>query len=88
MAREGFVSQKQRAFVMAKLKKDGFPKPIKIRKTKNFFRARIVEPSKFQKGSFRTVDIGEKGRTVIVVGRPKGKETTSTQAVLIERRKR
>ena len=83
MARNGFVSARQRKFVMSKLKKEGFPRPIKIRKTKRFFRARIKEPSEFKKGSIRTIDPGKPGGTLIVIGRKKGKVTTSTQAVLI-----
>ena len=86
MARkEGFVSKAQQAVVMAKLRKEGYPKPLKIRQTKRFYRARITEPSKLKKGSLRTLDVGKKGGIVLVIGRKKGSVKTSTQSVLVER---
>lgn len=54
--------------------------------TKKYVRYRIQDPKKFQKGSFRTVDVGRKGHTKIIVGRPKGKTTTKVQAVIISRK--
>jgi len=56
-----------------------------IRFTKRYKRMRVEDPSKFQKGSFRTIDPGRVGHTRLVIGRLKGKKTTSTQAILVER---
>ena len=80
-----FVSEVQRKFVMAKLREKGFKqKPIKISGEGKYFRARILNPRKFQKGSFRVV--GRKGHSKIIVARPIGKRTTSTQAVIIPKK--
>lgn len=51
--------------------------------TKRYARYRIKSPSKFQKGTFKTIDVGRIGHTKIIIGRPKGQETTEAQAVLI-----
>lgn len=53
--------------------------------TKRYKRERVREPSLFQRGSFRTIDPGRKGGTKIIIGRLKGKKTTTTQAILRER---
>jgi len=83
-----FVSDAQRKAVMAKLKEGGFRQtPKKITAEGQFFRARMINPNKFQKGSFRTVDVGKKGHTKIVIARPIGKRITATQAVLIPKRR-
>ena len=82
-----FVSEVQRKFVMAKLREKGFKqKPIKISGEGKYFRARILNPRKFQKGSFRVVDSGRKMHTKIIVARPIGSSTTTTQAVLIPKK--
>lgn len=79
-----FVSDAQRKAVMSKLREEGFAqKPIKITKEANFYRARIEEPSKFQRKSFRTMDIGRKGHTRIIIAKPISKKTTRTQSILI-----
>lgn len=54
--------------------------------TKSYARYRLEEPSHFQKGSFRTLDVGRKGHTKVVIARPIGKSTTQTQAVLVARK--
>ncbi len=82
-----FVSDAQRKAVMVKLREKGFKQqPKKITAEGQFFRARIRNPNQFQKGSFRTVDVGKKGHTKIVIARPLRKRTTTTQAILIPKR--
>lgn len=72
---------------MAKLKEKGFRQnPIKISGEGKYYRARMINPKKFQKGSFRVVDVGKKGHTKIIVARPIGNTTTKTQAVLISKK--
>ncbi len=84
-----FASQKQRRYVMWKLKKEGFrKKPKEIGVTPTYFRARMKDPKEFKKGSLRTHDIGRKGGTKLIIGRPHGMTTTRTQSVLIERPKK
>lgn len=57
----------------------------KIDFTKDFARVRIKDPKRFQKKSFRTLDVGRPGGTKVVIGRLKGKVTTTTQSILIPR---
>ena len=82
-----FANRKQQAAVMIKLRKEGFTqKPMEIGVTKNYFRARLENPKKFQKGSFRVKDIGKKGDLKIIVARPKSSTKTRTQAVLVPKK--
>lgn len=60
-------------------------KYTKIDVSKDYARVRLKDPKLFEKGSFRTVDVGKKGRTKIVVGRLKGRRTTTRQSILIPR---
>ena len=53
--------------------------------TARYKRERIRKPSLFQKSSFRTIDPGRPGHTKLIIGRLKGKKTTTTQAILRER---
>ena len=53
--------------------------------TQRYKRERIREPRLFQKSSFRTIDPGRPRGTKIIIGRLKGKKTTTTQAILRER---
>lgn len=81
-----FANARQRKKVMMLLKKKGFKKkPLEIGVTPNYFRARMGNPYKFKKDSFRIVDVGRPGGTKIVVGREKGSNKTSLQSVLLER---
>jgi hypothetical protein len=59
--------------------------PIRTDITKNYIRRRMIDPNKFQKGSFRIIDPGRKGHTKLVIGRLKGSKTTTVQSVLQER---
>jgi len=43
------------------------------------FRIRVRPPSKFS--SLRTKDVGKKGGLMLIVGRQKGKRTTTTQSL-------
>lgn len=82
-----FASAKQRKYVMRKLKKEGFQKkPLEIGITKNYYRARLRQPNRFNRNSFKTIDIGKPGGTKIVIGRPIGGNKIRTQSVLIRRR--
>lgn len=75
----------QRKAVMAKLNQSGVrDKPIRIDVSKNFYRARIRNPTGFSK--LRWKDVGKPGHTRIIVGRLKGKTTTTTQSVIIPKR--
>jgi len=56
--------------------------------TPNYIRERHQDPKKFKRGSFRTVDPGKKGGTLIVVGKLKGNEKTSLQSILHENNQR
>jgi len=58
----------------------------KVHLTKRYARYRLKSPSKFRKGTFKTLDVGRKGHTKIIIGRPRGKETTEAQAILISRK--
>lgn len=81
-----FVSASQRKAVMRKLKQSGFRQtPKKISAEGQYFRARVEEPEKFQKGSFRTLDVGREGHIKTVIGRPIGKSTTATQSILVSK---
>lgn len=60
--------------------------PFKITETKNFIRLRIKDPGRFTKGSLRTTDPGRVGFTKVVIGRPKGKRKTATQAILFNKK--
>jgi hypothetical protein len=44
----------------------------------NFHSCRIRQPGEFEKGSFRNI---EKGGLQIIIGKLKGKTTTTTQAI-------
>lgn len=59
----------------------------KVHLTKRYARYRQVEPSKFIKGSFRTLDVGRPGHTKLIIGRLKGKKTTTVQSILKERKR-
>lgn len=72
---------------MAKLRKHRFAqKPLEIGVTDKYFRARVERPSMFVKSSFRTIDIGKKGNTKAVIGKPKGLGKTRLQSILIPRK--
>jgi len=43
----------------------------------NFHSCRLKDPKDFQKGSFRQI---KKGKLTLIIGRPEGKTTTTTQA--------
>ena len=45
------------------------------------YRVRILNPSQFSRRTFRTVDVGRKGGLKLIVGRLKGKNTTTIQAL-------
>lgn len=51
-----------------------------------FYHFRVEDPSKFQKGSFRTIDPGVPGHIKLIIGRPHGKKTTRTQSILVEKK--
>lgn len=53
-----------------------------------YFRERVMEPSKCQPGSLRTIDIGAKVGHKAVICRPKGLRTTRTQSILHPRNER
>jgi hypothetical protein len=60
----------------------------KPRLTKNYIRQRVVSPSKFTRGSFRTIDSGRVGKTKLVIGRLRAgphKGKTRVQAILYSR---
>ena len=83
-----FKSSAQRKAVFAKLKDKGFKqKPIKITQEGDFIRARIIHPSKFQKGTFRNIPAGRDNKegTRLIIARPKkgNSKTTRIQAILI-----
>ncbi len=78
-----FISGAQRKAVMAKLRKDGF-KANKLDRRGRTIRARQFPPSRCQRGSFRTIDIGRKGGTKAVICRPEGLGgKTRIQTVLV-----
>lgn len=52
-----------------------------IERKGNQFRVRVLDPKLFNKKTFRTLDVGRPGGLKLVVGRLKGKETTTTQAL-------
>lgn len=80
-----FVSEKQRKFVMMRLKQAGFIEtPIKIEARGRNFRARIKDPKLFKKKSFVTLDVGRKGKTQVIRGIPKGKTKFEAQSILVE----
>lgn len=62
--------------------KAGF-KTTKVDETPNYYRFRQVPPTKFKKGSFRTIDIGRKGYIKAVIAKPKSKKTTRIQSVIV-----
>lgn len=69
-----------------KYKKAGFKeRPKSVDVTKRLVRFRLREPREFQKGSFRTKDIGKPGNIKAVIARPKGMRTTKIQSVLVPR---
>ncbi len=81
-----FASARQRKKVMAILRGKGFHvRPKKISLEKNFYRARIEQPSKFKPGSFRTLDVGKKGGIEIVRAKPKNSDKFKTQTILVEK---
>lgn len=67
-----------------KIKEAGF-KTKKVDITEKHIRFRQESPSKFQKGSFRTLDVGRQGGMKLIIGRPKGKKTTRVQSVIYEK---
>lgn len=81
----GNLSRSQQKAIFASLKEKGMlrKKPKKITVEGNFIRARVENPKKFQKKSFRRIDVGRKGGTEIIIARPKGSKKTKTQAVLV-----
>lgn len=84
-----FKSQRQRKKVMALLRERGFKqKPIAVGTEGKYIRARIIQPSKFQKGSFRTIPAGKDNKkgSKLVIARPIGKRTTKIQAILLPKR--
>lgn len=52
---------------------------------KHYVRFRQEEPSKFEPGTFRTIDVGRPGHTKIVVGHLKRTGELRTQTVLVTR---
>jgi hypothetical protein len=54
--------------------------------TKYYKRVRLKAPSRFQKGSFRTITLSKKRGIKGIVGRLKGSTRTTLQAKLIKRR--
>ena len=67
-----------------KVREAGF-KVNKVDVTKGSFRFRQFPPSKFQKGSFRTLDVGRPGGLKLIIARPLGKKTTKVQSVVVEK---
>jgi len=59
------------------------PKGRGYGKKAKYFHLRVKAPGKFQKGSFRTIDPGKPGGAKIVIGRLKGKKTTTAQSILV-----
>ena len=64
----------------------------KIHYTKRYARHRLQSPIRFDPRSFRTVDVGRKGHTKLIVACPKGEYVggrcrvgTQTQAILYTR---
>lgn len=57
-----------------------------MRKTEGYVRFRIESPSKFKKGSFRTVDIGQTGGHKLIRGKLKTTGAWKTQAVIVEKK--
>jgi len=57
--------------------------PIEVKKTKIF--ARVQDPKKFQKGSFRTIKL--KSGVNAIIGKKIGKQTTEIQALRIDKKK-
>src|SRR3990170_1861002 len=55
--------------------------------TKNYIRIRIKSPSLFQKDSFRTIDISKSRGIKAVIGKLRGKSTTTVQSYLFDRTK-
>lgn len=58
-----------------------------IERTEKFIRVRVKMSGDFEKGSFKTITISEKEGIKSVIGRLKGKTTTSTQAYLFDLKK-
>jgi len=56
--------------------------------TENTIRIRVRNPSSFQEGSFRTINIGDKGNGIqAVIGRLKGETTTTIQSYIFDKSK-
>lgn len=55
--------------------------------TENSIRVRVKNPSEFQAGSFRTIDISKPKGIQAVIGRPKGKESTEVQTYIFDKDK-
>lgn len=51
----------------------------------NFHAARLVEPERFEPGSMATIPLGEGTGVTAIVGRLKGEETTTRQAIRFDR---
>lgn len=82
-----FKNEAQRRAVMSRLRKRGLlrrgEKVIAYGGEGRYHRFRLKSPSKFQPGSFRTIDPGKPGGHKRVIGRLRGRTTTSTQAILV-----
>lgn len=59
----------------------------KVHYTEKYARYRQKNPSLFQKGSFRIIDVGRPGHTKLIIGKLKGKTTTTVQSILKERKR-
>jgi hypothetical protein len=59
----------------------------KVHYTARYARYRQKNPSLFEKNSFRIIDPGRPGHTKLIVGRLKGKTTTTVQSILKERKR-
>jgi cation transport regulator ChaB len=71
---ENLVSSEQDELELAKWKKE--------RVTENYFRVGQINPNEFQKDSFRTIWISESKGIKAIIGKPKGKTTTTIQSYL------
>jgi hypothetical protein len=67
------------------VKEAGF-KATKIDETRNTYRFRQEDPGRLKKGTFRIKDIGRKGFIKIVVAKPKGRNKTKVQSVIVEKK--
>jgi len=58
----------------------------KITETGNYIRLRLIPPSRFKKGSFRTHDVGRSGFTKRISGRLKRNDKWETQAWIFNKK--